>query len=303
MFDYEVGFKQQISQSSAVTISGFYKERKDMVQVRPYLYAWPSTYFTFGNRDFSTTKGMMLRYDMRRVRNLRLDIAYTLQFANGTGSSATSGVASTANPSAPGLLSGFISAGLPNIRTVFPLDNDVRHNIVTTLDYRYAKGKGPVVANKHILENAGANFIFRTRSGEPYTRYTQPRRVANTVDGQVNGARLPWHYWIDLRVDKDFQLSFGKKDGEVTKPRRQVYVNAYVLINNLLNTRDILRVDGYTGRPDDDGYLSHPQGIQTANNQYNRQSFIDMYSANLIGLGGERLNLPRRINLGLNLNF
>lgn len=301
MFDYEVGFKQQISQNSAVTISGFYKERKDMIQVRPYLYAWPTTYYTYGNRDFSTTKGMMLRYDMRRVRNLRLDIAYTLQFANGTGSSPTSSI--SGSPSAPGLLSGFISAGLPNIRTVFPLDNDVRHNIVTTLDYRYAKGKGPVVANKHILENAGANFIFRTRSGEPYTRYTQPERVANTVDGQVNGARLPWHYWVDLRVDKDFQLNFGKKDGEVTKPRRQVYVNAYVLINNLLNTRDILSVDGYTGRPDDDGYLSHPQGIQNTNNQYNRQSFIDMYSANLIGTGSDRLNLPRRINLGLNLNF
>lgn len=301
MFDYEVGFKQKLSENSALTISGFYKERKDMIQVRPYLYAWPTTYYTYGNRDFSTTKGMLLRYDMRRVRNLRLDIAYTLQFANGTGSSPTSGI--SGSPSAPGLLSGFISAGLPNIRTVFPLDNDVRHNIVTTLDYRYGKGKGPVVANKHILENAGANFIFRTRSGEPYTRYTQPRNVANTVDGQVNGARLPWHYWIDLRVDKDFSLNFGKKDGDVTRTRREVYVNVYVLINNLLNTRDVLDVDGFTGRPDDDGYLSHPQGIQTANNQYNRQSYIDLYSANLIGIGGERINLPRRINLGLNLNF
>ncbi len=301
MFDYEVGFKQKLSENSALTISGFYKERKDMIQVRPYLYAWPTTYYTFGNRDFSTTKGMLLRYDMRRVRNLRLDIAYTLQFANGTGSSPTSGI--SGSPSAPGLLSGFISAGLPNIRTVFPLDNDVRHNIVTTLDYRYAKGKGPVVANKHILENAGANFIFRTRSGEPYTRYTQPRNVANTVDGQVNGARLPWHYWIDLRVDKDFRLNFGKKKEDVTRVRREVYVNAYVLVNNLLNTRDILGVDRFTGRPDDDGYLSHPQGIQNANNQYNKQSYIDLYSANLIGIGGERLNLPRRINLGLNLNF
>lgn len=303
MFDYEVGFKQKLSENSALTISGFYKERKDMIQVRPYLYAWPTTYYTYGNRDFSTTKGMMLRYDMRRVRNLRLDIAYTLQFANGTGSGTTSAVASTGNPNAPGLLSGFISAGLPNIRTSFPLDNDVRHNIVTTIDYRYAKGKGPVVAGKHILENAGANFIFRTRSGEPYTRYTQPRNVANLVDGQVNGARLPWHYWLDLRVDKDFSLNFGRKNDDVTRTRREIYLNAYVLINNVLNTRDILDVDGFTGRPDDDGYLSHPQGIQSANNQYNKQSYIDLYSANLIGNGSDRINLPRRINLGLNLNF
>src|SRR5690606_8050631 len=116
------GFKQTLSQSSALTIAGFYKERKDMIQVRPYLYAWPSTYLTYGNRDFSTTKGMTLRYDMRRTRNLRLDIAYTLQFANGTGSGTSSSVANVNNPNAPGLLQGFISAGLPNIRTVFPLD-------------------------------------------------------------------------------------------------------------------------------------------------------------------------------------
>ncbi len=302
-FDYELGFKQKISESSALTISGFYRERKDMIQVRPYLYAYPTTYYTYGNRDFSTTKGMTVRYDMRRTGNLRLDVAYTLQFANGTGDRTQSGIASAGNPSAPGLLSGFISAGLPNIRTVFPLNLDVRHNIVTTLDYRYAKGKGPMVGNKHILEQAGANFIFRTRSGEPYTKYSFPRSVANTVDGQVNGARLPWHFMIDLKLDKDFNLNFGKKNKEVTKPTRQLYVNAYVLITNLLNTRDIIEVDGYTGRPDDDGYLTHPQGVQTSRNQYNAQSFVDLYSANLLGIGNDRLNLPRRINLGLNFNF
>ena len=301
MFDYEVGFKQKLSRSSALTIAGFYKERKDMIQIRPYLYAWPATYYTYGNRDFSTTKGMTLKYDMRRTRNLRLDIAYTLQFANGTGSGTTSSI--SGSPSAPGLLSGFISAGLPNIRTVFPLNVDVRHNIVTTIDYRYGQNKGPVVANNHILQNAGVNFIFRTRSGEPYTKYTQPRSVANTVDGQVNGSRLPWHYMIDFRLDKDFKLQFGKKDKETTRTGRGLYLNAYVLINNLLNTRDILGVDGYTGRPDDDGYLAHPQGVQNVNLQYNQQSYVDLYSSNLIGIGSARLNLPRRINLGLNLNF
>lgn len=300
-FDYEIGFKQKISEQSALTMSAFYKERKDMIQVRPYLYAWPTTYYTFGNRDFSTTKGMMLRYDMRRTGNIRLDIAYTLQFANGTGSSSTSSI--SGSPSAPGLLSGFISAGLPNIRTVFPLDVDVRHNIATTIDYRYAKGKGPMVGNMHILQDAGANLQILTRSGEPYTRYTLPGRVANTVNGQVNGARQPWHLMLNLKVDKNFQLNFASKKKEVTKPTRELYLNAFVLITNLLNTRDILSLDGYTGRTDDDGYLTHPQGMQTARNQFNAQSYVDLYSANVMGLANGNVNLPRRINLGLNFNF
>lgn len=301
LFDYEVGFKQTIGERSAVTISGFYKERKDMIQVRPYLFAWPTTYYTYGNRDFSTTKGMTVRYDMRRTGNLRLDIAYTLQYVNGTASDDQGGIVSANNPSAPGLLSGFISAGLPNIRTTFPLNIDTRHMIVSTIDYRYGQGKGPVVAGSHIFQNAGANFIFRARSGEPYTKYTNPRRIANTVDGQVNGARLPWHYMVDLKVDKDFQLSFGKKDDN--KVRRPLYLNAYVLVTNLFNIRDVQSVDGYTGRPDDDGYLASPQGIQATNNQLNSQSYIDLYSAYLMGIANQRINLPRRINVGLSFNF
>ena len=301
MFDYELGFKQKLSKRSAITIAGFYKERKDMIQIRPYLYAWPTTYYSYGNRDFSTTKGMIVRYDMRRTGNLRLNIDYTLQFANGTGSGTTSSVASTGNPSAPGLLSSFISAGLPNVRTTFPLNVDVRHNIVTTIDYRYKKGGGPVIAGKHILELAGANLIFRTRSGEPYTRYTRPRSIANTVDGQVFGSRLPWHYWMDFKLDKDFTLKFRKDSDDQQKRRRQYYMNVYVLINNLLNTRDILGVDGYTGRPDDNGYLLSPQGRQVTQNQFNPQSFVDMSSVSLIN--GAAINLPRRINVGVRFNF
>lgn len=306
MFDYEIGFKQKLSNFSALTISGFYKERKDMIQVRPYLYAWPTTYYTYGNRDFTTTKGMTLRYDMRRNGPLRLDLAYTLQFANGTGSNRNSSsvtVGNTPQPTRPGLLQGFISAGVPNLRTVFPLDNDVRHNIVATIDYRYREGKGPLVGNKYILENAGANLIFRTRSGEPYTKYTQPQPINNTIEGSPNGARLPWHYMIDLRLDKDFKIYFGKKEEGATKRKKETYLNVYVLVNNLLNTRDILDVDRFTGRPDDNGYLAHPIGVQRTNNEVNPQSFVDLYSANLIGTGNTRLNLPRRINLGLNFNF
>ncbi|MCB0700092.1 MAG: carboxypeptidase-like regulatory domain-containing protein [Chitinophagales bacterium] len=301
MFDYEVGFKQSLSQNAAITISGFYKERKDMIQARPYLYAWPTTYYTFGNRDFSTTKGLILHYDMRRKRNLRMDISYTLQYANGTGSSATSSIAGS--PSAPGLLSGFISAGLPNIRTTFPLNIDTRHLIVATLDYRFANGKGPVVADKHILQNAGANLIIRTRSGEPYTKYTQPTPIANTISGQVNGSRLAWHYMLDLKVDKNFMLKFGKDnmDGDITKPRRRYAVNAFVLITNLLNTKDILGVNGYTGRADDNGYLASPQGIQNINNQLVPQSYLDLYTVRQIS--GAGYNLPRRINIGLGFNF
>lgn len=299
-FDYEVGFQQTLSPKSAVTISAFYTERKDMVQIRPYLFAYPITYYTFGNRDFSTTKGMTLKYELRRTGNIRLDIAYTLQFAEGTGSSANSGNGGSSTfVSGHGLLQNFIAAGLPSLRYTVPMDYDSRHMIVTTADYRYDENEGPVVGGKHILQNAGVNLIFRARSGEPYTRYLLPN--SNIVAGELQGSRLPWHFGLDLKVDKDFALSFGKKPAEGAAPKKPLYLNAYVLIQNVLNIKEILSVNGYTGRPDDDGYLTSAQGMQDVQKQSSALSYVDLYNINMYN--PQNFNLPRRLSIGLQFSF
>ncbi len=304
LFDYEVGFKQALTKQSAIIITAFYKERKDMIQVRPYLFAWPVTYYTYGNRDFSTTKGLTLTYDMRRVGNLRMNIAYTLQFAEGTGSN--SNTSARGGVGGNGILTNFISAGLPNMRLSTVLDYDARHTIATTIDYRYSDKSGPVVGGKHILENAGVNFIFRARSGEPYTKFRQPTAVTNLIDGGVNGARLGWHFGLDMRLDKDFKVSglFSSKKSTVegVAPRkRDLMLNAFVLVQNLLNIKDILAVDGFTGRPDDDGWLASPQGQLATETQVNPDSYVDYYNMTL--MNHNNINFPRRINLGLQLNF
>lgn len=306
MFDYEVGFQQQISQSSALTLSGFYKERKDMIQIRPYLYAVPKTYYTYGNRDFSTTKGLTLKYDLRRVNHLLMNVSYTLQFAEGSGSGTNSGNNGDANfVSNSGLLANFIAASLPNLRYSTALDYDSRHNLVVNMDYRYSDNEGPMIGDKHILQNAGANFIISARSGEPYTRYAFP--ASRIITGRINDARYPWHYNIDFRVDKDFSLAFGKKKAEGAKTKEPLSLNAYVMIMNVLNRRDVLKVNGYSGRPDEDGYITSPNGIQLTRNQSSPESYIDIYS---VSNGIDRtqylpnnINLPRRINIGLQLNF
>ncbi|MBL7720015.1 MAG: carboxypeptidase regulatory-like domain-containing protein [Flavipsychrobacter sp.] len=296
-FDYEFGFSQTLSRKSVISLAGTYKERKDQIQLRPYLYAWPQTYYSYGNRDYSTTKAFYVKYELRRVNNLRLLLNYTLQFVEGTGSNA--------NSSGNGLLQTFIASSLPNLRTVMPLDQDNRHMINATIDYRFVDNLGPKVNGKAILENLGINLLFTSRSGEPYTRYQNPIRVSNTVKGELNGSRLPWHYMLDLRVDKDFTLSVHKQDPDAKaagKPaRRNLYVNAYCYINNVLNTRDVLSVDGFTGRPDDDGYLVSPQGQLQQQVQTSAVSYADLYTISL--MNPYRINMPRRINFGLSLNF
>jgi outer membrane receptor protein involved in Fe transport len=299
VFDYELGFQQTLSQNSAVTINGFYKERKDMIQIRPFLNAYPNTYFTYGNRDFSTTKGFSLKYDLRRVNHLQLQLSYTLQFAEGTGSSSSSGNGgSSTSVSNSGLLKYLLGAGLPNLRFALPLDIDSRHILNANLDYRYEKGEGPVIGNTHPLENAGINLVFRARSGEPYTRYAFPGQ--KIVVGGAYGARKPWHYMMDLRIDKTFGL-FSRTSVDGIKQPSRIGLTAFLYIQNLLNTRDILDVYGYTGRPDNDGWIASPAGQLEASVKTSPQSYMDLY--NLSRLDQDFLNNPRRINLGISLNF
>ncbi len=304
-FDYELGFNQVIGSNAVLSIFGFYKERKDMITVVPYLYAWPTTYYTYGNRDFSSTKGVKLSYEMRATNHLQLSMNYTLQFAEGTGSSpfsTNSGGGGSVSPN--GLLQSFISAGLPNLRYISALDYDSRHAITISADYRFNEGEGPVLFDKHILQNAGVNLILKGRSGEPYTRMKDV--IGNTIVGGINGSRLPWHFGADMKINKDFELAFGKakanaKADDKSGMMRKVHkVGAYIYIQNLFNTRDILGVYGYTGRPDDDGYLASPNGKVQISNQVSPQSYQDLYN---ISHNYGNVNYARTINFGLEYNF
>jgi len=189
-----------------------------------------------------------------------------------------------------------------NLRSILPLGYDVRHTFNLNIDYRYGMGKtynGPVLGGKNILENAGINFVFRARSGEPYTRQDVPTptamfgvRTQSALVGTVNGSRLPWSFKIDARFDKDFAI--GSKDN----PK---YVNIYFLIQNLLNTQNIISVYHYTGDPRDDGYLDYPSTSEALVSQVDAQSFIDLYTIKM--QNPDMFSLPRRIQFGVKLKF
>ena len=80
-------------------------------------------------------------------------------------------------------------------------------------------------------------------------------------------------------------------------------MKAFVIINYVFNIKDITAVNGFTGRPDDDGYLTSPQGQLSQTSQISATSYVDYYRMNMILGSNGNINLPRRINLGLQLNF
>lgn len=300
--DYELGFEQVLSdkKNSKIRLSAFYREMRDMIQITSMNYAYPVTYLTYGNLDFGTVKGFMTEYDLRRTGNVRLNASYQLQFAEGTGSSATEGY-------------NLVNSGQPNLRTLQPLEFDQRHTIVGNFDYRYFTGSeynGPV-ALKSVLQGMGANLTFRAGSGVPYSRQQNVTQgdpdnqnvvlgisQRANLKGMINGSRLPWQYRFDLRVEKNLEITFGKKGEEDAKTSN---LGVYVQVLNLLNAKNIINVYRYTGNAGDDAFLTSPLAAQTLNAQIDQASYIDLYRIKVND--PNYWSVPRRIRVGVTLDF
>ncbi len=272
--DFQLGFQQKVSPTSAITFSAYYREFRDMIQLVNIFNAYPRDYLTFGNVDFGTTKGFSFIYDLRRTGNVRMKLNYTIQFAEGTGSSATSQAS-------------IVTANQPNLRTIQPLDFDARHTINVTLDYSYGGGRdynGPTIKDAQILANSGVNLTLVARSGTPYTAQANatPNGLVGVAgrpitEGSLNGSRLPWTFRANLRVYKNFYWNTGgKKEG---KDPNQMRLQLYFIVQNLFNSDNVVSVFRYTGNPDDDGYLTSADGQATSDASFDSESFVDMYNA------------------------
>ncbi|MEM7161356.1 MAG: TonB-dependent receptor [Bacteroidota bacterium] len=291
--DYELGFQQELSRSSSLKIAAFYREQRDMITARFLAQAFPRQYVTFRNIDFGTAKGVTFSYDLRQTGNVWMKANYTLQFASGTGSNATSNLDLARTQS-------------PLLRTIVPLDFDQRHRIQLTMDYRYGDGKdynGPVLGNSQLFANTGLNLVANLGSGTPYTQRSGASSLNNQgfaglVGGTPNSARLPWLFRVDAVLDKTIDLNFKKKEGEKTSAAA---LNIYLLVNNLFNTRNIIGVYSTTGSPDDDGYLVTELAAQDISNRIDPEAYVDIYNLRLAN--PNNFSTARTIQLGLRLDF
>lgn len=291
--DYAIGFQQVLTRTSSLKIEAFYREQRNMVQLTSIIDAYPATYRTFGNKDFGTVKGLTIAYDLRRTGNIRMTANYTLQFADGTGSDATSAAA-------------LIQAGLPNLRNIFPFDYDQRHRFAVTFDYRYGEGKdynGPMIGDFALFENTGLNIVSQIYSGSPYSQQlgiSDEGKISPAfalgLDGTRNGSRLPWSYRLDLQLDRTFELAFGKED-----KKHVTFLNVYLRATNLFNQFNVLNVYRATGNWDDDGYLEAAEYQTAIQNQRDEQSFRDYYTMKI--QNPYNISSPRTIRLGVKFDF
>jgi len=297
--DYELGFAQVLNErkNASLTISAFYRENRNMINQRMIVGAYPRTYIMFDNIDFSTVKGLSAAFDFRRTGGSKINLNYTLQFADGSGSNANSGA-------------NLAQSGQPNLRILTPLDFDQRHSFVINYDYRFGakkEYKGPTFQTKkgktvQVFEDIGFNLSFLLGSGTPYTRWISPSNSfaagRSSILGQINGSSKPWNFRTNLRIDKNIPLTFGREDSD---NRKTGNLNVYLQILNVLNTRNVLNVYSFTGAADDDGFLSSTQAQAALLQANSAASYSDMYTIRM--RNANNFSLPRQTRIGVLFTF
>jgi outer membrane receptor protein involved in Fe transport len=298
---YEIGFRQQLASVAAFDLSGFYKNTKGeptLTRIDPDPSGDLTAYNIIANGDFSTTSGLDLRLSLRRTQRIQAQLNYTLTSSEGTGSSEISYIASIEQSSFPP-------------KTINPLNFAQTHVGSIILDYRYGyQDGGP------ILQDFGANFLFRFASGHPYSNvniaglgqvspynagvdYMNDTRVRLAKE-PVNNSTTPWTFNIDLRLDKTFRLA------------KQLQATVYMRVENLLNTKNVINVYQLTGNADDDGFISNPElSSSFVNSPIRGEEYVALYNAINTTNGQaywDSLNLqlwghPRQIFFGIRLNY
>ena len=275
---YELGFRQRLGERSALTISGFFHQIENLIQLREIRGATPSVYSSYENVDFGTVKGLEFDFDLRRTSGVAAKLNYTLSFADGTGSGdrTTSTIV-------------WVDETPPNF--ISPLDFDQRHRVNLTLDYRLGKGEGPMIGGIALFENFGVNVLATAASGFPYTAVVEPfnraggARAAQPAGG-INSARMPGYSRIDVKVDRLFNVGGAG-------------VTAFLWVQNVFNTTNTNDVWRYTGLPNDDGFLATPAGERYVNDNIALAETLYRHENRVLSWVG----IPRLVRLGVRLDF
>ena len=297
--NYELGFQQALNEdkTAAISISAYYKETRDLIQIAQYAGADPNDhYYSYDNLDFKTIKGFSLSFDMRQSNNVRINANYTLQYAEGTGLSSTT-------------MSELIKEGYTTLKMLNPISDDRRHEFKANVDYRLGPGQGFPITREvkdkdgnsrsktiYPLENFGVNFLAVAQSGRPYTK--QFSNTQQTIVGSYRGARLPWGFYFNVVVDKSWVIEV-KREGKKT---RQTMLNAAVTVNNLFDIRNVTGVFSVTGNPSDNGYLTDAETQSVINSYLDPQSYRDMYNI-MLNNNYWNWSQPRTIRVSLTYSF
>jgi len=218
---FEVGIKQALSPVTKLTATVWSKDIRDLLSTQSYrIISIPVVVYT--NSDYASVKGLDLSLDRKISGNFSANLSYTLSVARGNNSTPIAGY-----------FSAYENEEIPHKE--YYLDFDQRHDLSWNISYNSGEKVGGSILGMWPLANMNANLLINVASGLPYTPYIDP-----TIQVDVNSARKPWIYSLDLRLRKQFSAG-GLKPA------------FFLEIMNLTNHENVLVVNSRTGKPFDQG--------------------------------------------------
>lgn len=178
---YEIGLQQQISQTMAFDITGYFKDIRDyraVQQVRFSTIAGEDVYNIELNRDYANVKGITFALTKRRGRGgmLAASVDYTFQIAEGN------------NDDADAFFFNFLS-GKENEFELIPLSFDQQHILSSTVTLSQPN-------------NWSLSFIGQFATGYPYT----PLLLEQKIDQLPNSGRKPNQIKLDAHLFKELSI-------------------------------------------------------------------------------------------------
>ncbi len=274
---YEAGMTHQLGENVRLNATVYYKNVKNLVQVGR-IRGDKFSFDSYKNTDFATIKGFDFGIKLRKTKNISGNLAYSLSFAEGTGSSEISqrNIAWT---------------GSEQPKLTSSLDFDQRHKLAANFDVRWGMNEGPKFLGRNLLENGGLNTVITAGSGFPYTpTYTHNEvtlaSVSSQPSGSINSNYGPWSFQVDAKINK-------------TIPFYGFDLNLYVWILNLLNRKNALAYYSSTGSPETSGWLVTANGeefVETFGEEGKNKYLEKERNPN-------NFNIPRLIRFGILISF
>jgi len=174
---YEIGLQQELTPTIGVTLTGYYKDIRNLLALEIHIKNDFKKFGKYVNRNYGGVRGITLSFEKRLVDGFGANVDYTYQIAKGDASDPNDDY-NRAQASPP----------IESNRSLVPLSWDRRHSLNATITLG--------TPNDFI-----ASMIARFGSGLPYTP-----SLVNQRTGLENSDNRPSFYNVDLYCTKYLTL-------------------------------------------------------------------------------------------------
>jgi outer membrane receptor protein involved in Fe transport len=175
---YEIGLQQQLSETIAFNVTGFYKDVRDLLALQRIRISTSVTYDKYVNKDYGNIKGITFSLTKRKLADdfFGASIDYTFQVAEGNEVGAESFFLD-------------LSSGRQSEKIPVPLNWDQTHTLNGVITFGSPK-------------DWYITIVGSINTGLPYT----PQLIESQILLDPNSGRKPMKSNVDLLIEKSFEI-------------------------------------------------------------------------------------------------